>query len=87
MLSLSIFVPTNDLQVVLYLSYFYKHKEMGIRLGVFWMAMSLADIISAFLAYGILHMQGVGGYEGWRWLFLIEVPMKAPTPLDGIDLY
>lgn len=74
---LLISTPTNNLQAVLYLSYFYKHKEMGIRLGVFWMAMSLADILSAFLAYGLLHMRGVGGYEGWRWLFLIEVQTRT----------
>jgi MFS family permease len=34
--------------------------------------MSLADIFSALLAYGLLHMRGVGGYAGWRWMFLIE---------------
>lgn len=46
---------------------------MTIRLGFFWMAMTLADFLCAILAYGILHMRGVLGYEGWRWLFLIEV--------------
>lgn len=34
--------------------------------------MSIADIIASFLAFGILHMRGVGGHSGWRWLFLIE---------------
>ena len=34
--------------------------------------MSVADIIASFLAFGILHMEGVQGQAGWRWLFLIE---------------
>jgi hypothetical protein len=46
---------------------------MGIRLSIFWLSMGIADIAAALLAYGILHMRGVLGYAGWRWMFLIEV--------------
>ncbi|PKK54984.1 hypothetical protein CI102_364 [Trichoderma harzianum] len=62
------FIP----DVILYLSYFYRHAELTIRLGFFWTALSLADICSALLAYGLLHMRGIAGRSGWRWLFLIE---------------
>lgn len=60
-------------KIILYLSYFYKHSELSIRLGYFWTGMNIADIVSSFLAYGLLHMRGVAGRAGWRWLFMIEV--------------
>jgi hypothetical protein len=58
--------------MILYLSYFYKHHELSFRLSFFWTADPLADITASFLAFGLLHMRGVAGKAGWRWLFLIE---------------
>jgi len=43
-----------------------------IRLAFFWVSNYSADIVSAFLATGILRMRGIGGKAGWRYLFLIE---------------
>jgi hypothetical protein len=62
------FIP----DVILYLSYFYKNKELPIRLAWFWTADIGTGIIAAFLAFGILHLDGKHGLEGWRWLFAIE---------------
>lgn len=67
--------------MVLYLSYFYKSKELPIRLSFFWGSYGLTWIISAFLAYGILHLRGVNGMAGWQWLFALE---GALTGLIGI---
>ena len=62
------FIP----DVVLYLTYFYKGAELPIRLSFFWGSYMLTQIFAAFLAFGILRMRGVGGWEGWRWLFALE---------------
>ncbi|KAK7408891.1 hypothetical protein QQX98_008952 [Neonectria punicea] len=62
------FIPDS----ILYLSYFYKKSEMPIRLAFFWFVDSMSGVIASFMAYGILHMRGVAGREGWRWLFLLE---------------
>ncbi|KAF2207447.1 hypothetical protein CERZMDRAFT_102345 [Cercospora zeae-maydis SCOH1-5] len=74
------FIP----DVILYLSYFYTGKELPIRLSFFWTAYQSTSIVSAFFAYGILHMRGVNGMAGWRWLFALEGTL---TGLIGILSY
>lgn len=56
------FIP----DVILYLSYFYKTKELPVRLSYFWTAYTGTNVVAAFLAYGILRLRGVNGWEGWR---------------------
>lgn len=58
--------------MVVWLSYFYKAKELPIRLSWFWTTLSLVKIFTSLLAFGLLRMRGVEGRAGWRWLFLIE---------------
>jgi len=62
------FIP----DVILWLSYFYTSRELPIRLSFFWTALTLTTIISSLLAFAIFHLEGANGWEGWRWLFLIE---------------
>ncbi|MCJ1270997.1 hypothetical protein MMC22_010896 [Lobaria immixta] len=62
------FIPDN----ILYLSYFYTGSELPIRLGFFWVSSQATNIISAFLAFGLLRLRGVYGLAGWRWLFGLE---------------
>lgn len=58
--------------LVLWLSYFYKSKELPIRLSYFWTSLSLTQILTSLLAFAILRMRGIHGMAGWRWLFIIE---------------
>ncbi|PWN46368.1 major facilitator superfamily transporter [Ceraceosorus guamensis] len=62
------FIP----EAVLYLTYFFKTAELPLRLAIFWAMRRVADIVAPLLALGLLQMRGVLGYEGWRWLFLME---------------
>ncbi|OAL32679.1 hypothetical protein AYO20_07837 [Fonsecaea nubica] len=71
------FIPDT----ILYLSYFFTNAELPKRLSWFWTSYQSTQIVGAFLAYGILHLRGHGGIEGWRYLFAIE---GALTGLIGI---
>lgn len=55
-----------------YLSSWYKRNEFGIRSAIFSSAASAAGSFGGLLAAAIAQMDGVGGYAGWRWIFLIE---------------
>ncbi|KAK5131127.1 hypothetical protein LTR08_001275 [Meristemomyces frigidus] len=74
------FIPDN----ILYLSYWYTGAELPIRLSFFWVAYQTTSIVSAFMAFGILHMRGINGLAGWRWLFALEGLL---TGLIGIVSY
>jgi MFS family permease len=62
------FIP----DLVLWLSYFYTSRELPIRLSYFWTSLSVTGIVTSLLAFALLHLRGVSGWAGWRWLFLIE---------------
>ncbi|KAL1851439.1 hypothetical protein VTK73DRAFT_9417 [Phialemonium thermophilum] len=62
------FIP----DMVLWLSYFYTSRELPIRLSYFWTSLSVTGIITSLLAFALLHLRGVQGWAGWRWLFLVE---------------
>ena len=47
-------------------------RLVPLRLAFFWVSNYMADMISAFLAAGILRLGGHNGKAGWRYLFLIE---------------
>lgn len=74
------FIPDN----ILYLSYWYTGLELPTRLSFFWVAYQTTYIVSAFLAFGILHMRGISGLAGWQWLFALEGLL---TGLIGIVSY
>ncbi|KAJ5510647.1 Major facilitator superfamily domain general substrate transporter [Penicillium expansum] len=62
------FIPDT----ILFLSFWYKSKELPIRLSFFWMTYEVTAIVSAFLAFGFLHIRQSDGTGGWRYLFALE---------------
>lgn len=65
-------------------SYWYMPKDLATRISYFYCASALSGAFSGLLAAGIAEMDGVGGYEGWRWIFILE---GIPTVFIGVACY
>ncbi|KFX97714.1 hypothetical protein O988_04712 [Pseudogymnoascus sp. VKM F-3808] len=65
--------------VAYYLTMWYCTAEMQWRQGLFFSGASIAGVFSGLLAYGINSMDGIGGYEGWRWIFILEGLLTVVT--------
>ncbi|XHG00376.1 hypothetical protein AWENTII_003834 [Aspergillus wentii] len=50
----------------------YKRTEAQKRFSFFFSSTTLAGAFGGLLASGISKMEGIRGYGGWRWVFIIE---------------
>jgi predicted MFS family arabinose efflux permease len=58
--------------VTYYISMWYRRSEQARRVGIFFSAATVAGAFGGILAFGIQHMEGVGGLHGWAWIFCLE---------------
>ncbi|OAQ66503.1 MFS transporter [Pochonia chlamydosporia 170] len=56
----------------LYLTMVYKRDEQAARVSYLFVCTAIAGAFGGLLAYSILKMDGVAGYAGWRWVYIIE---------------
>ncbi|CAG8982879.1 hypothetical protein HYALB_00002895 [Hymenoscyphus albidus] len=55
-----------------YLSCWYKRSEFGVRAATFFSAAAVSGSFGGLLAAAITKMKGLGGLEGWAWIFILE---------------
>ncbi|CAN9401774.1 unnamed protein product [Alternaria alternata] len=58
--------------MTLFLCNWYTREELGIRIAYLFIASALSGAFGGLIAFGILYMNGVAGWSGWRWLYIIE---------------
>lgn len=55
---------------------------------IFWLAGSVGTMFSGFLqAAAYTNLDGVHGYAGWRWLFIIDGIITLPLALAGFIFF
>ena len=70
--------------IIFYLTLWFPSIYRGRIIGAFMAAIPLSSVIGAPISGMILGINGVGGFDGWQWLFIIEA---APAVLFGIVTY
>jgi len=55
-----------------YLTLWYRRYEINFRIALFFSAATIAGAFGGLLARLINLMDGTAGYEGWRWIFILE---------------
>ncbi|KAK6429181.1 hypothetical protein LTR95_014674 [Oleoguttula sp. CCFEE 5521] len=58
--------------LVYYLTFWYRTEERSIRVALILASATLAGAFGGAIAYGVGHMNQVGGHSAWRWLFILE---------------
>ncbi|KAI1335985.1 major facilitator superfamily domain-containing protein [Xylariaceae sp. FL0016] len=63
------------------ISMYYTKRQAAVRFAWFFNFALAGPLFSGLLAYAIIDMEGTGGYEGWRWIFILEGLMTVAISL------
>ncbi|KAF2221518.1 retrograde regulation protein 2 [Elsinoe ampelina] len=58
--------------MTLLLCNWYLRHELAVRISYLFVASALSGAFGGLIAYGVLRMDGIAGYPGWRWLYILE---------------
>lgn len=58
--------------IVYYTTFWYRIEERGLRIAFVAAHANLAGAFGGVIAYGVGHLNGRSGLQGFRWLFIIE---------------
>lgn len=58
--------------IAVYLTFFYKPRELQLRQALFFTGATLSGAFSGLLAVAIKKMEGMKGIAGWSWIFILE---------------
>lgn len=70
--------------IILYLSHWFPDSRRAGIVSTFMTATAIAGVIGSPLSGYLLQLHGLGGLDGWQWLFLIE---GIPSVLAGFAVF
>ncbi|KAM6536030.1 hypothetical protein FALCPG4_005551 [Fusarium falciforme] len=70
--------------MIYYFTFWYKPEERALRIAAFLTSATLAGAFGGCIAYGVGRMNGAGGLQAWRWLFILE---GIPSVIVGTAVF
>ena len=67
--------------MILYLTYWFPSRARAQAVALFMTATAIAGVIGGPVSGALLQMKGLGGLQGWQWMFLLE---GLPAVLLGL---
>ncbi|CAK7226534.1 hypothetical protein SCUCBS95973_006232 [Sporothrix curviconia] len=61
----------------------YRREELAKRSCIFHSASAIGTMFSGYLMAAVYHLDGVSGYKGWQWLFIIDSVISLPIAVAG----
>ncbi|KAM3509015.1 hypothetical protein MY11210_006510 [Beauveria gryllotalpidicola] len=61
----------------------YQKSELGKRSCIFHVSSAIGSMFSAYLMAAVYHLDGVHGFKGWQWLFIINTVISLPIAVSG----
>ncbi|KAJ3497403.1 hypothetical protein NLG97_g1935 [Lecanicillium saksenae] len=61
----------------------YQKCELGKRSCIFHGSSAVGSMFSAYLMAAVYHLDGVHGFKGWQWLFIINTVISLPIAISG----
>lgn len=75
---LLLFLRSTFSPAAIYLcSLWYAPADMAARVGGWYVAGACSGIVGGLLAAAITKMDGIGGLEGWRWIFVVRNYLRS----------
>lgn len=58
--------------IILYFTYWFPQQYRGRVISTLYLAVPLSNVVASVVSGAILEMDGILGFKGWQWVFMLE---------------
>ncbi|OKL59193.1 hypothetical protein UA08_05880 [Talaromyces atroroseus] len=61
----------------------YRRDELGKRACIFQICSAMGQMASGYIMGAVYHLEGIGGFKGWQWAYIINGSIALPVAIAG----